>query len=168
MPPIVSLKFIFMDEINSDIFPLYYVIILFLKFSADNRKRAQREGKVRDFSIFSKPDEREGLNFPKMSPQLALATYQYLQTCNYHTGKYELVLDHSTRATNKLHHCVNITILDRGLNPPPSNTHSCLMKSNCKANYVFGKKLYYLPIIMMNLYYHIHWNEFALSCLELS
>jgi len=47
-------------------------------FTADNRVKAPRKSHVKDFSIFNQPDEQ---NYPRLSPQLALATFQYLSTC---------------------------------------------------------------------------------------
>jgi len=47
-------------------------------FTADNRVKAPRKSHVKDFSIFNQPDEQ---HYPRLSPQLALATFQYLSTC---------------------------------------------------------------------------------------
>ena len=48
--------------------------------AADNRVKAPRKSRVKDFSIFNQPDEQ---NYPRLSPQLALATFQYLSTCAF-------------------------------------------------------------------------------------
>ena len=47
---------------------------------ADNRVRAPRKAHVKDFSIFN---QRDAVNYPRLSPQLALATFQFLSTSNY-------------------------------------------------------------------------------------
>ena len=67
-----------MSEI--DLYTSIYRTMFLFRFSADNRKKARRDAQVRDFSFFNKTDELQEMNFPKMSPQLALATYQYLHT----------------------------------------------------------------------------------------
>jgi len=56
---------------------LCYTVLCDL-YAADNRVRAPRKSHVKDFSIFNQPDEQ---NYPRLSPQLALATFQYLSTC---------------------------------------------------------------------------------------
>ena len=54
-------------------------------FTADNRKKHQRSAQVRDFSIFHQP---ESVNAIKLSPQLSLATFQFLSTSMYHGTLY--------------------------------------------------------------------------------
>lgn len=46
----------------------------------DNRSKARRKITAKDFTIFNQPDDE---SFPRMSPQLAVAAYQYLSTCEY-------------------------------------------------------------------------------------
>jgi len=55
-----------------------FIACLYELFTADNRVKAPRKSHVKDFSIFNQPDEQ---NYPRLSPQLALATFQYLSTC---------------------------------------------------------------------------------------
>ena len=56
--------------------------VVFILLSADNRVRAPRKMHVKDFSVFNQPDDH---NYPRLSPQLALATFQYLSTCNQYS-----------------------------------------------------------------------------------
>lgn len=46
-------------------------------FLADNRAKKRRKAQTKDFSVFNQPDEQ---NRTRLSPQLALATFQYLST----------------------------------------------------------------------------------------
>lgn len=50
------------------------------RLSADNRVRAPRKMHFKDFSVFNQPDDH---NYPRLSPQLALAAFQYLSTSKF-------------------------------------------------------------------------------------
>jgi len=74
--------FINMNIVVSDRMLVCYILYLCELLAADNRVKAPRKSHVKDFSIFNQPDEQ---NYPRLSPQLALATFQYLSTCTFFT-----------------------------------------------------------------------------------
>lgn len=76
--------------------------------TADNRSRLRRQaqGGARDFSVFKQEHSEQA--HPRMSPQLTLATFQYLQTSEYRlmcitTGKTKTEKILSGNACNEGH-----------------------------------------------------------------
>ena len=60
---------------------IIFSFLLFFYFSVDNKsKRQRRTGMRQDFTAFVQTDET---NFVGLTPQLALATFQYMATCKW-------------------------------------------------------------------------------------
>ena len=68
----------FINEPFHDLLEAMFYNEIFFLTQADNRLRAPRKSHVKDFSVFNQHDSTK---YPRLSPQLALATYQFLSTC---------------------------------------------------------------------------------------
>ena len=67
------------------VFNCLFVLVL----AVDNRWRIPRKGQAnRDFSVFNTPDD---VNYPRMAPQLMLATFQFLSTSRWHFSHFVMV-----------------------------------------------------------------------------
>ena len=70
--------------------------------SVDNRRKTRRmdNNQVKDFSVFNQPDDQ---NYQRLTPQLALATFQYLSTSKYQINSAQSTsLPVSTRCNSAL------------------------------------------------------------------